>query len=128
MAWESEIPLMIRHLIDDLGTSPTYTDDRLEELTIIAAQMINAEVDLYVTYTLDVDNLIFTPDPTVSPRDEPFINLILLKAACIIDQAEARKAAGQGIAIQDGTSSIDLRSRSASRLTLLKEGWCKNYA
>jgi hypothetical protein len=128
MAWESEIPLMIRHLIDDLGTTPTYTDDRLEELTILAAQLINSEVDLYITYTTDIDNLTLSPDPTVSPRDDAFISLVALKAACIVDQSEARKAAGQGIAIQDGRSSIDLRSRSASRLTLLKEGWCKEYS
>lgn len=118
---------MIRHLVDDLGTTPTYTDDRLEELCLLAAQIINAEVDLAVEYTIDMDNLTLTPDPTSPTRDEAFIALIILKAACIIDQSEARKAAGQGIAIQDGKSSIDLRGRSGARLALLKDGWCKAY-
>ena len=128
MAFDVECPRMIRHMIDDLSDSPTYSDDRLTELTILAAQLVNAEIDLERDYSTDLDNLTLSPDPTADPRDNAFINLIVLKAACIIDQSEARKAAGQGIAIQDNRSSIDLRARAGNRLALIKEGWCKSYA
>lgn len=128
MSFDVECPRMIRHLVDDLSDTPTYSDDRLTELTILAAQMVNSEVVLPISYSFDLDNLTFTPDPTNNPRDEALINLIVLKAACIIDQSEARKAAGQGIAIQDNRSSIDLRARAGNRLALIKEGWCKSYA
>lgn len=128
MAWQTELVRMIRHMVDDLGSSPTYSDDRLEELVILSAQKINGEIDLDRDYSIDLDELILSPDPTVSPKDNGFINLIVLKAACIIDQSEARKAAGQGIAITDNRSSIDLRGRAGTRLALLKEGWCKSYA
>ena len=128
MAFDVELPRMLRHMIDDLSDSPTYSDERLTELVILSAQLVNAEVVLDREYNIDLDDMIFSPDPTTNPRDNAFVNLIVLKAGCIIDQAEARKAAGQGIAIQDNRSSIDLRGRATNRLALIKEGWCKAYA
>lgn len=128
MAFFTECVTIIRWLINDLSSAPTYTDQRLEELLLVAAQYVNQEIDFAQSYVVDADELTLTPDPTLrSSRDEPFINLTCLKAACILDVAETRTATGQSIAIKDGSSSIDLRGNAASKLALLKAGWCAQY-
>ena len=69
-----------------------------------------------------------SPDPTDrSLRDEAFINLICIKAACILDRGKAGKKSDQSISIRDGSSSIDLRGPASARIALLDKGWCKVY-
>lgn len=132
--WQTEMVRLIRHLIDDLDAEPTYSDDRLQELILVAAQLVNMDVDFDTTYTIDLDNLILSPDPTdrtAGTRDDAFINLVILKAACLIDNAEARTAAAQSITIRDGSSMIGLGGSGGiaqSKLAIMKEGWCKHYA
>lgn len=126
--WKHELVRMVRHMIDDLGATPTYTDDRLEELILLAAGFVNTDVDLRQDYTIDLDELTLSPDPTDSnARDEDFINLICLKAACILDISKTNSSVGQSIYIRDGSSAIDLRGVTANRLQLVKIGWCKEY-
>lgn len=106
MAWQNEIVRVVRFLIDDIDCS-TYTDDRLEETVIVAAQLSQLEIDYDTTYSIDVDELTISPDPT-SPRDDSFINLVSMKAACIILSAEAKAATGQAVKVTDGPSTIDM--------------------
>lgn len=129
MALRTECVRLLRHLIDDLGSTPTYDDDRLFELLIVAAQFVNKEVSLTTTYTIDLDELVLTPDPTLSDsRDDSFINLMCLKAACIMDQAEVRKASGRAISVADSIGmKVDNRAGLEGRLALFKLGWCKAY-
>lgn len=108
MAWTQEMVLYVRHLIDDLGTSPTYDDSRLEETIIIATQLAKLETNFSVTYTVDLDACTLTPDPTESPRDDGFITIVILKTACLILNAEAKTKAGQAVRVSDGASSIDM--------------------
>ena len=53
--------------------------------------------------------------------------MVCIKAACLIERGETRKSVGQGIAIRDGSSSIDLRGSMDGRLKLLEKGWCAVY-
>lgn len=131
MSWQVECRLILRHLIDDLDcTAYKYTDRRLEELLIVAAQFVNVEVDLRQEYTIDADQLTLEPDPTDrSQRDESFINLMILKAACILERAEARKAAGKAVSLSDSFGTkVDLTGNLQGALALLKDGYCKAYA
>ena len=107
MAWQTELTLIVRHIINDLGDTPTYDDSRLQELILVAAQFLIQELDFSKSYTVDVDQLKLTPDPTDDPKDNPFINLTCYKAACILAHNEYRLAAKQAIRIKDGSSSID---------------------
>lgn len=128
MSWQTECTRLLRHMINDLGVSPKYGDDRLEELIIVAAQFVQQEVSLTQVYVVDLDECKLDPDPTVrTNRDDSFINLILLKAACIIDQSEARSASGKAISISDSGSRIDLRGNLAGALKILEKGWCEAY-
>lgn len=126
--WQTELVRIIRHMINDLSDSPTYADSRLEELVLVSAQLVSQEVDLIQTYVIDVDQLTLSPDPTDrSNRDEAFINLICLKAACTLDMSEARSSSSQSISIRDGGSAIDLRGRVDSKIRLIDKGWCAMY-
>ena len=98
MSWQSEIPLIVRTLINDLDlTNPTYSDDRLLQVITVAAKYVQFDVVLDQIYAIDVVNKTINPDPTLND-DSIFISLIGLKASCIIDQSTLRtKAAMEGI-------------------------------
>ena len=130
MAWNTEMVRIVRTLVGDLSSTPTYDDARLEEAILVNAQLVQMDVDFPNSYTVDVDELLLTPDPTDrsgGTRDDSFINLVCLKTACMITLSELRTAAGQSIAIKDGDSSIDLRGTLQGRVEVIKHSWCKEY-
>lgn len=128
MAWESECVRILRYLIDDLGTSPDYSDTRLQETFIVAAQLVKQEVEFTTTYSIDVDQLLLSPDPTDSPKDNAFINLVCLKAGCIITRSEMRaKAKTGGILVKDGQSTINTQGQIDGYKVLLEKGLCQEY-
>lgn len=107
MTWQNEMVRILRHLIDDLD-SATYADSRLEELILVSAQLMIDTIDFDNTYTIDVDTLALSPDPTtLTTKDNEFINLVCLKSACIILGSEAKTAASHAYVIKDGPSAID---------------------
>lgn len=125
MSWQNEMVLILRHLVDDLDES-TYDSPRLEETVLIAAHLIQHDVDFNQTYTIDIDGPALTPDPTSSPRDVGFINLACKKAACIILQAEARTKSKQAIKVVDGPSTIDMTKIGDAALKAAQDA-CKSY-
>lgn len=128
MAWQTECVRIVRYLINDLDeTNYSFSDTRLQETLLVAAQYVFKEVTLAQAYTIDVDALTLTPDPTEGTKDDSFINLVCLKAACIIDRARFRSTVGQSIRVKDGSSEIDLTSAYKGHEILLKEGNCKEY-
>ena len=116
--WQDEMVPMVRAVI---GDTDTYTDERLETAICIAAKFVSAQY--FKTYT--VTNSSITPDPT-NPLNTWFVNLTVLKTACMIGNAEARVSAGQGIAIKDGPSSLDLKGISQYKATSAKT-FCQMY-
>ena len=40
MSWNTQLPIMIRTLIDDLSDTPKYSDERLLQIIAVAAAMI----------------------------------------------------------------------------------------
>lgn len=126
-----ELIRTMRHYIDDLSDDEdarTYSDSRLHELLIIAAQNVIAEVDFPVDYTIDLDELKFTPDPTDrdTGRDESFIQLTCLKACCILHRSILRQAATRAIDIKDGPVSVSFKGEFAGK-SMLAQDWCKEY-
>ena len=83
MAWQNEMTLIVRHLVNDLDSSDyTFTDSRLEESILVSAQLSFLEVDFEQTYTIDVDSVTLSPDPTTSSdKDDSFINIVSLRTA-----------------------------------------------
>jgi len=107
MTWQTEMVLIVRHVVDDVETPQDYTDSRLEITVSIAAQLVMTEVDWDKTYVIDTAIPSISPDPTTSTRDDAFINLVSLKASCMIARSEYKsKAATAGIMVKDAQSEI----------------------
>jgi hypothetical protein len=123
MSWQREMVRILRHLINDLDDdNPTYTDDRLEEVILVSAQLFAEEIDWENTYTIEIDEHHLSPDPTnTSNKDDGFINLVCLKAAVVILRGEAKTLARQSYRIVDGPSTIDVRGTYEATKALLKD-------
>jgi len=120
MSWQNEMVRIVRFLVNDIDGS-TYSDSRLEETILVAAQLQYASIDFSQTYSIDVDELSLSPDPTESTRDDWFINIVCVKAACIILGSEAKTLAAQSYMIKDGPSSIDIGAAYKNTHQLYKE-------
>lgn len=129
-AWKTPVRLMVRVLINDLDSSSyNYSDARLDQVSIVAAQFVNQDLSLPTDYSINVSSETISPDPAAEgTKDEVFINSIVLKAACIIDQSNLRtKAAMQGIRAQLGPASLAVNGNLLGYQILLKEGPCALY-
>lgn len=120
--WRDEATTMLRYIINDLN-SETYNDSRLQTSIVIAAKYVNDEIFSGQYNISIVGSGSISPDPS---SDESFINLTVLKSACLISMGEAKIAAGQGIAIKDGSSSLDLKGVAGSKKTIM-DSYCKAY-
>lgn len=109
MAWQTEITRIVRAIINDLSEPYTHCGGRLEELIVIAAQLTKNEVDFDVVYTTNIGTVSISPDPTLTAsRDDNFINLIALKASCLILTGELKLAGASNIRVTDAGASVDL--------------------
>ncbi len=129
MSWQTELPVIIRTLINDLDTTPTYTDDRLQQTIVVAAQYVNREINFDHEYAVDLTNLNITPDPTTeNARDEEFIGFLCLRAACFLDQSTFRtKAVSEGIRTALGPANIAVAGNLKGFQTILEVGPCGMY-
>ena len=111
MAWQNEMTVIVRHLVNDLNSSDyTFTDDRLEEAILVSAQLSALEIDFENSYTIDVDSLTLTPDPTDSSnKDDSFINLVSLKTSQMLLSSELKTHSLNAISLRDGPSALALR-------------------
>jgi hypothetical protein len=111
MAWQDEMVLMVRYLVDDIAE--TYSDDRLEHTVVVSAQLVNLSVDFDNTYTIDMEQKLISPDPTtLTTKDDAFINLVTLKACEIIASSEYKTAANQAFSIKDAWSTVTTSDRA----------------
>tara|TARA_R100001163_G_C5055102_1_gene191586 strand:- start:1360 stop:1887 length:528 start_codon:yes stop_codon:yes gene_type:complete len=127
--WILEIPLMVRVWINDLADSPTYSDDRLQQVIVVAGQYVTREINFDTSYKCDILNLDISPDPSLSStRDEAFITFVTLKSACLLDQSTFRtKAAGEGIRAGLGAASVSVAGNLKGYKEILDVGPCALY-
>jgi hypothetical protein len=129
MSWQIEIPLMVRILINDWDANPTYSDDRISQMVVVAAKYVQMDVVLDHTYTVDVSSLSITPDPTLDTRDDIFISFLSLKTACMIDQSTFRtKAAMEGVRAALGPANLAVSGSLSGWKTILDMGPCAAYS
>jgi len=125
MAWQDTMVIMLRVIIDDMGSNPTYSDSRLEEVLVVSANLTKQDIDFANDYTIGVTDSTITPDPTDTP-DNGFINLVTLKAACLLANSEYKTEANNAISVRDGSASIDKRGVAAAKKDW-KDSICKDY-
>ena len=127
MSWQTEIPIIVRTLINDLSETPTYSDERILQVVTVAAKYVQFDVVLDHQYVVNVVNPTITPDPTAD-NDSIFISLVSLKTACIIDQSVLRtKAAAEGIRAALGPASLSVAGSLAGIRMIIEEGPCAAY-
>jgi hypothetical protein len=127
MAWTDDMPVIVRYLVNDVNSSDyTYTNGRIKQTIVVAAQLVLNEIDFDKTYTVTVSTSGITPDPTAATKDDAFINLVSLKSACLIASSELRTKSLDAVRVSDGSSSIDaggvLRGFEA-----LSKSMCQRY-
>ena len=124
MVWQTEMVRIVRHLINDIAAT-TYADDRLEETVLVSAQLILNYVEFDNTFTVDVDSLSLSPDPTaLTTKDNAFINIVCIKAACVILSSELRTHGLNSVSISDGPSRIDMTG-VVKNLQIIQQDMCQ---
>lgn len=128
MAWNTVLPLMVRHLVGDLGVTESYTDERLATAVTIAAILVQQEYSFDTTYIVDVEAPCLEPDPTeTATLDYQAMALFTLKAACIIIGGSYHTAIKSGVKVDDWNTSIDTRPRIDGYKDIIASGPCKAY-
>ncbi len=129
MSWQIELPLIVRSWINDLSDTPTYSDERIQQLLVVAAQHVVQQVDLTTKYTVNIINPDLSPDPTtLAEKDLDFIGFVTLKASCILDQSSLRtKAAMDGIRAALGPAQLSVGGSLRGYEVILNEGPCALY-
>ena len=61
--WQDEMIPLVRVLIGDVSSPYTYSDDRITDLIITAAYIVNLEVAQLNDYTISIANQTISPDP-----------------------------------------------------------------
>ena len=129
MAWENEMTLIVRTLINDLANPPTYSDSRIQQVIVVAGTYVQEEANLTTTYNIDVSAVTITPDPVSPTRDTVFVGLTCLKAACFLDQSTFRtKAAMEGIRTALGSANLSISGNLSGYKILLDQGPCAMYS
>jgi hypothetical protein len=108
MPEENNLLILVKNIIGE-----EYSDARVLRVITIAALMVSNEVLTLYDYEIDLSHNTITPDP-FDVGDIGYVNLIVLKAACMILQSEAKVAANSTITVTDGPSTITTGGRYKS--------------
>ena len=127
MAWKTEMTTLLRYVINDNDSPQEFSDDRIHSLIVSSAQLTLGVLDFPKNYVIDIPATGITPDPTEGVRDNGFINLVILKSACLLATGDFRSSSNKGIIIKDGPSTIDGRTLVQSKKELMDSS-CAQYA
>ena len=128
MAWETDLVTILRNVIFDVdSTNYTYSDDRLKEMLVVSAQLVNSEIKLDNDYTISISTTGISPDPT-AVNDFDAQNFFVLKAACLADQSSLRtKALSAGNTVKLGPGAISSGPNVNGYKLLIEVGPCNTY-
>ena len=127
MSWQRHLTNVVRVLINDLDQPYEYSDERMQQVIVVAAKYVQFNVNLDYSYNVNVITPSITPDPTLG-HDEIFLSLVGLKAACIFDQGTFRtKAALEGINTRLGPAALSFGGSIAGYRDIIDHGACGLY-
>lgn len=125
--WASEAVGILRLVIADFDQPYKYTDDRLMKLLLAAGQLMQSELSFSQVYSIDVTTSLLTPDPALAAtRDDGFLNLMVLKAACLLAGSGIIRGSEQAIDITDNKSRINLTKKLDGVIATIKN-FCDAY-
>ena len=128
MAWQEQMSTIVRHIINDVdSTNYSFSDSRIETSILVSAQLVDNEVVFSNTYSIDIDARELSPDPTdSSTKDNSFINIVSLRAGCLILASELKTQGFSAVRVSDGPSSIDM-SKTMEGIKILYDDVCAKY-
>lgn len=112
---------LLRSLILDLDMPYKYSDITLNRVLLVSTLQVSQELSM--GYSIDIST--FSILPSTIDDDEPAQNLIILKAACLLQINQANSAAENSMLIKDAVGMVDNREFALHIVNLLKSG--KNY-
>lgn len=125
--WASESVGLLRLVIADFDQPYKYTDDRLIKLLLASGQLMQSELSFSQPYSIDISTSLLTPDPVLpATRDDGFINLMVLKAACLLAGSGIIRGSEQAIDITDNKSRINLTKKLDGVIATIKN-FCDAY-
>lgn len=127
MSWQTDMLGILRVYIDDLCNPYRFDDTRLLSVLMVAARNVlrDGPSSFSNSYNIDIANKNIYPDPSA---DYAFVDLIVLKAGCLIDHTEARRAAkNAGFIVNEFASKIDTKGLADARFKIIEVGMCKTY-
>ena len=105
--WADEMTPSLRYTVGDTAATPTYADDDLAQILLVAANQVQGEIRFAVRYAISVSNSTLTPDPSLAAtRDDGFMILVVAKAAVVLSAAEIRLNMNNGLRIRDDKSEV----------------------
>ncbi len=127
--WQNTSLIIIRTMLNDAGCGETkYSNTRLENLLITAAYFLPIDINFNSTYVVDVEKNTISPDPVSKDDGTEFINFMVLKAACMVDEGNFRNSALlQGVKARCGPAVLETNSYGQYLKELLTNGPCKVY-
>lgn len=124
VSWQDQSTEILRILINDFSETKKYDDNTLEQLLFVAAQYVAQEVKGF-SYTFNFMGLEILPDPL---SNQIFMNLMILKAACLTNTWEFnKKAIMDGISARLGLANLSVTSNGPVIMGLLNMGFCRTY-
>lgn len=123
LCWDDIMVTTLRIITDDVDESPENTDDNLKQLILVASKIVMMRVDFDTDYSINLSSQSITPDPST---DVAFVNLVCMKAACMLARSEQKDRARKGVNFRDGPASIDGRG-AADATAKWSDSICKEY-
>lgn len=129
MAFLDDALIIVRNLINDTQAPQTYDDNRLQELILTASYLVLTDItSLPNSYTVNISNLLITPDPNSNGPDTVFVSFACLRAACLADQSLLRtRAMVAGISAKCGPAILDTMRHMDGFRELITVGPCATY-
>lgn len=125
MSWQATMRTIVRHLVDDSVSPYTFSDSRLEEAIVVSAQLLVLDTDFGQVYTVNIPATGITPDP-VDSVDNSFVNLVSLKAGCLVLGSKIQTESANSISVTDGPSQINMGGNLAG-YKMVYEDLCSRY-
>jgi hypothetical protein len=121
MTLEDDSLILLRNLIDDVDEDNyEFSDTRLLSLLYVAASYVN--IDVVGGYSISLCNQTITPE-----IDSNFVNLVALKAACMLLRSQQTSFARSGdFKVVDGPAQVDVKNLSGN-MKISADSVCDQY-
>lgn len=130
MTWDQTMVTTLRVLINDTESPQDYTDNRLKQIIVVAAEYTQSEIAFDQAYTINIETTGISPDPVVLNTTEStaFWTIATMKAACLVDQSLYRtKALLAGVTARCGPAVLATLGHIRAFKDLIDFGPCKSY-